>query len=138
MAIFIASPFLFIGCSDSDDNNNNPLFQSLQGKWKLTIITNGDGLEDTMVENGYEVELKNDHTFTSNELPGYTGGTYSVVQSPGDNIKFVFTNGSNSTVRYKYINHTFEYTLYTQGLQEIPLSTEFNFSGIQVLTRLEE
>lgn len=134
--ILMAIPFLFVQCSKSDDNYNAALFQKVQGKWILTSITNNEG-GATMLQNGYQLDLKSDNTFTSNELDGYSGGTYTTVKSPGENIKLIYKNASGSVIKYKYIHHVFDYGLYTQELSESPLSNESVFSNMQILTRVE-
>lgn len=136
VTLLIVIPFLFIECSKSNDDYNASLFQKVQGKWILTSITNNEGGE-TMIQNGYQLDLKSDNTFTSNELQGYSGGTYTTVKSPGENIKLTYKNASGSIVKYKYIHHAFDYSLYTQELSETPLSTESDFSQMQILTRVE-
>jgi hypothetical protein len=65
--------FLFIGCSSNTEAD--PLLEKVQGKWQLTGYYDDIGdTEDAIVEDGYVLNLKNDGTFTSDELPGFTGG----------------------------------------------------------------
>lgn len=129
--------FLVIGCSSDDSNREaDAFFQSIQGKWKLTGYW-GDTPEQMIdIENGYEIELKADKTFTSTEIPGYTGGKYSVITEPGHNIRFVFKNSSGSKVLYKYVQYIGEDGLSTQYTQETPLSDEFVYLAGEGLDRI--
>ena len=134
---FISILFLSVGCSSDDNNPEAAAFlQKIQGKWKLTEYYGDTPEQYVIVENGYEMELKDDKTFTSTEVPGYTGGKYSVITKPGHNIRLVFKNSSGSKVLYKYVNYMDQNQLSTQYAQDAPLSDEFIFFAGEGLTRI--
>lgn len=127
---------LFIGCSSDNATEDAAFLQSIQGKWKLTAYYGDTPEEYVIIENGYEMELKTDKTFTSTEVPGYTGGKYSVITNPGHNIRLVFRNSSGSKVFYKYVCDAGQDQLATQHAQETPLSDEFVYFSREGLTRI--
>ncbi|WP_293889761.1 hypothetical protein [Flavobacterium sp.] len=135
---FISILFLSVGCSSSDDNNSDAaaFLQQIQGKWKLTAYAGDTPEEYVEIQNGWEMELKADKTFTSTEVPGYIGGKYSVITKPGHNIRLVFKNSSGSKVFYKHVEYMTENGLSTQHLQDTPLSDEFVYFAVEGLTRI--
>lgn len=108
VSIVLLAVFLFTNCS-SDENFDEATFLRVEGKWKLTRYftdiaedENGNPI-DTNISNGYELDLKSDKTFTSNEIPGFSGGTYTVVESPGPNLRLVYKNSTQKLILYKYV-----------------------------------
>ena len=141
-AFLLFSTLLFVGCSVSDDNFDSVSFQKVQGKWKLKSYftdspfdSDGNPL-DLNISNGYELELKANKTFTSNEIAGYTEGTYTVIETPGTNLRMVYKNGTQKLVRYKYIVNTYENQLDVSYSEVTPINDEAIFYGFLTLTRV--
>lgn len=126
---------LFIACSY--DNNSSAPVEIIQGKWQLTSYTDDIGdTEDPQVENGYVLNLKSDGTFTSNEIPGYSSGTYSIINSPGKNIKLVYKTKFSSATYYKYFNGIYgNGNMYTVTASTTPYP-DLDYLGWQILSRV--
>lgn len=127
---------LFIECSSDTNNEDSALLQEVQGKWKLTEYFTDIAEEEYLVDDGYELELKSNKTFSSDEVPGYTGGVYTVINKPGKNIKLLYQNNSGSVVVYKYINGTQPNTIYLQSSNPEPGSDEWGYFAGEVLSRI--
>lgn len=132
----ILTTLLFIGCSVDEGNTDDVLLAQVQGKWKLTELNSDTEPFVTPVVNGYVIELKSDGTFTSNEENGYSGGTYTVIKSPGKNLKLVYQKQWSSKLVYKYINNVSSENLYLQGSNTEPYSDDSAFFGGTTLTRI--
>jgi hypothetical protein len=130
ITLFLAS------CSQNDDNTDQVLLEQIQGKWKLTELVNDTDPFSTPVTNGYEMELLSDGTFISNEENGFTGGTYTVINSPGKNLRLIYKKEWDAKVVYKYISSVTDQNLYLQGYSTEPFSDEFAFFGADVWTRI--
>jgi len=133
---------LFISCSSNDDNFDSATFQKVQGKWKLTSYftdapfdSDGNPL-DLNISNGYELELKPNKTFTSNEIAGFTGGTYTILKTPGTNLRLVYKNETQKLIRYKYILYIDENQLDVSYSEITPINDEAIFYGFLTLTRV--
>jgi hypothetical protein len=131
-----------MSCS-SDSDSGDDLFKNIQGKWKLVeyfsdVIQqdeNGNPIKLT-VDNGYELELKSNKTFISNEIEGYAGGTYTIIRKPGKNLKLEYKNGSNKITKYKCIIGTNENYMYLFFSNNSPLNDESGFYGGEILARI--
>jgi hypothetical protein len=100
--IFIL-PILFLAllsCSKSknDEVVVNPNILAIQGKWQYVEDLDYNPPGPYMITNGYILEIKADGTFTSNESPAYSGGTYTF--STNDIVDFTYT----STTSANYIS----------------------------------
>ena len=133
---------LFISCSSNDDNFDSATFQKVQGKWKLTSYftdapfdSDGNPL-DLNISNGYEFELKPNKTFTSNEIAGFTGGTYTVLKTPGTNLRLVYKNETQTLIRYKYILYIDENQLNVSYSEISPINDQAIFYGFLIMTRV--
>lgn len=131
-----------MSCS-SDSDSGDDLFKSVQGKWKLVeyftdeIRLDEDGnIIRIMVDDGYELELKSNKTFTSNEIEGYTGGNYTIIRKPGKNLKLEYKNGSNKITKYKCIISTNENYMYLFFSNNTPLNDESGFYEGEILARI--
>ncbi len=129
---------LFIGCSNdtNDDNIDTELMEQVQGKWRLTEFQTDTDPISTPIANGYTMELKSDGTFTSDEVDGYTGGTYTVIKNPGKNLQLMFTKQWSAKLYYKYINSVTADHMYVQASTAEPLSDEFGYFESYTLTRI--
>lgn len=114
---------LFIGCSANESNVDNALLAQVQGKWKLTQYVNDTPLI-LNYPNGPVMELKADGTFTSDEEGGYSNGTYTVLKSPGKNLRLVFLKQWSAKVVYKRIDAVDATSLQTQASINEPMSNE--------------
>ena len=141
-ALLLFTTLLFVSCSGSDDNFDSATFQKVQGKWKLTSYftdypfdADGNPL-DLNISNGYELELKANKTFTSNEITGFTGGTYTVIETPGSNLRLVYKNGTQKLVRYKYIVNITEDYLDVSYSETAPINDGAIFFEFLTLTHI--
>lgn len=137
--ILLIATFLFMGCSSDNDNFDNDTFQKIQGKWKLTGLFTfcGVGLDSIPPNqsfNGFELELKANKTFTSNEVSGFSGGTYTVIKNSGTNLKLVYKNGTQKLIRYKYIISVDGEELYLSYSEPAPIAYRANFFEGSILT----
>lgn len=139
----LLTTLLLVNCSGNDDNFDSETFQKVQGKWKLTsyftdniILDENGNPQDMTISNGYELELKADKTFTSNEIAGFTGGTYTVIESPGTNLKLVYINGTHKLVRYKYIVNINESELDVSYSEVAPINNSAVFFEFLTLTHI--
>lgn len=96
---------LSIGCSNDNDNTDYALMEELQGKWKLTARQTDTSVEPIPVTNGYELELKSDREFTSDEINGYLGGHYTIINKPGQNIMLIYQRSVDSRLVYKHFSY---------------------------------
>ena len=119
----ILTTLLFIGCSVDDPNVDSAVLAQVQGKWKLTQYVNDTPLILNYPD-GPVMELKADGTFTSNEEPGYSSGTYTVIKSPGTNLRLVFQKQWSAKVVYKRIDAVTATSLQTQTSIIEPMSDE--------------
>ena len=101
----------------------------------IQLDENGNIIKLT-VDNGYELELKSNKTFTSNEIEGYTGGTYTIIQKPGKNLKLEYKNDSNKITKYKCIISTNENYMYLFFSNNTPLNDESGFYEGEILARI--
>ena len=140
--ILLSIIFLILGCS-SDSNPEDDLFKSVQGKWKLTeyftdyieVDENGNPIKLT-VDNRYELELKSNNTFISNEIEGYTGGNYTIIRKPRKNLKLEYINKLNKIIKYKYIIEFNQNYLFLSSSNNIPFNDEGIFFAGEVLARI--
>ncbi|WP_264521641.1 hypothetical protein [Flavobacterium sp. N1994] len=126
---------LFIGCTSDEANVDNALLAQVQGKWKLTQYVN-DTPFILNYPNGPVMELKADGTFTSDEEGGYSNGTYTVLKSPGKNLRLVFLKQWSAKVVYKYINSVTANNLYLQGSNPEPTPDGVSFFEGYTFTRI--
>lgn len=126
---------LFNGCTaDEDNNEDTATFAQIQGNWKLTGYTDGTGT--TAIVDGYEIQFNEDKSFTSNEIDGYTGGTYRVTKSPGRNFQLIYKKTWSSIAAYKYINNVDSNHIYLQASSNDPIADGTSFSSNYILTRI--
>lgn len=130
---------LFISCSNDNDTTDYALMKQLEGKWKYTALYTDTSTEPIPVSNGYELELKGDRSFTSDEVNGYFGGHYTIINEPGKNIMLVYQRSVDSKLVYKHINYNPENsdTLYVYSSTSEPLSDYAIVFEAQILTRVE-
>jgi len=118
----ILMTLLFAGCSnDNEENVDTVLLQQVQGKWKLTQYVNDVG-DIVNYPDGPVMELKDDGTFTSNEEPEFSGGTYTVNKKPGANLRLVFSKQWDAKLVYKHIDEVTATNLHTQASSAEPRS----------------
>jgi hypothetical protein len=137
-ASLILIALLFSGCStDFPDNDEDTAFiEQIQGKWKLIESYSDDQPVNTPISNGYEIEFKDDKTFISNEENGYTGGTYTILKSQGNNVRLTYSKNWSSKLVYKHINLATADKLYVNASTPEPIPVdEISFAGF-VLTRI--
>jgi hypothetical protein len=105
----------FVSCSNDDsESKTNAIPQELIGKWKATyaigdvvdLDQNGNPIV-YMVPNQYLLELKSNGTFTSNEFPNYSGGTFTLNEaSYFSYIKLKYLNDDGGQFfSYKIFSH---------------------------------
>lgn len=114
---------LFFGCSVDDPNVDTSVLAQVQGKWKLTQYVNDTPFILNYLD-GPVMELKADGTFTSNEEPGYSSGTYTVIKSPGTNLRLVYQKQWSAKLVYKRIDAVDATSLQTQTSINKPMSDE--------------
>lgn len=114
---------LFVGCSTDDPNVDATVLAQVQGKWKLTQYVNDTPLILNYPD-GPVMDLKADGTFTSNEEPGYSSGTYTVIKSPGTNLRLVYQKQWSAKVVYKRIDAIDATSLQTQTSINEPMADE--------------
>ncbi len=128
---------LFTRCSnDNEENVDAALLAQVQGKWKLTAFHTDTPSGTTAVVNGPVMELKSDGTFTSDEENGYTGGSYTVIKTPGKNLRLIFEKEWAAKLVYKYINAVSNNTLSVQASSTEPLSDGMGFLDGYTWTRI--
>ena len=137
-ATLILIALIFSGCSsDLNDNNEDAaLSAQILGKWKLTEYSSDDQPVNTPIANGYEIEFKADKTFISNEENGFTGGNYTILRSPGNNLMLVYKKSWEAKSVYKYINSVDTQHIYIQPSQPEPTPEGGIFFTGYVLTRI--
>lgn len=142
ISLLFFTTLFFVSCSGSDDNFDSTTFKKVQGKWKLTSYftdypfdADGNPL-DLNISNGYELELKANKTFTSNEIAGFTGGTYTVIETPGSNLRLVYKNETQKLVRYKYIVNIIEDQLDVSYSEIAPINDGAIFFEFLTLTHI--
>jgi len=129
--------FIFNSCStDLDNNEDDALIGQIQGKWKLTESYSDDQPVNTPISNGYEIEFKSDKTFTSNEENGFTGGTYTILKSPKNNLRLVYKKNWDAKVVYKYINQVDATTINFEASNTVPTPEGTNYLSGLILTRI--
>lgn len=129
--------FLFNSCStDLDNNEDAAQIQSIQGKWKLTESYADDQPVNTPIVNGYEIEFKSDKTFTSNEENGFTGGTYTILKTPKNNLRLVYKKNWDAKVVYKYINQVNAVNINIEASNPEPTPEGTNYLSGLILTRI--
>jgi hypothetical protein len=129
---------VFSGCSTdfADNNENTALIEQIQGKWKLTESYSDDQPVNTPIGNGYEIEFKDDKTFISNEENGYTGGTYTILNTQENNIRLIYSKNWSSKLVYKHINQLTDDKMYVNASTQEPIpADEISFAGY-ILTRV--
>lgn len=128
---------LFAGCSsDLTNNEDAALTEQVLGKWKLTASYSDDQPANTPISNGYDIEFKEDNIFVSNEDGNFTGGTYTILNTPGKNLRLIYKKQWDAKVVYKYLNQVNDQTIYLQPSNPEPTEDGAVFFTGDVLTRV--
>ena len=135
--IFALALFTLVSCSKNEDEIENSVLQKFIGKWNYVeyiddvpeLDNNGNPIP-VYITNGYNLELKENGTFLSDEEIGYTGGNYSIINDAnGDNIKLTYSNSENQLISYKGIvrieNEDLMLTFSTNYAQNLSLQIVF-------------
>lgn len=129
---------LSISCSEDNDNTDYALMKQLEGKWKFTAMSTDTSTEPIPVDNGYTLELKSDRSFTSDEINGYLGGHYTIINEPSENIMLVYQRSVDSKLIYKHISYNPETDiLYVYSSTSEPGDDDAIYFEYQILTRVE-
>lgn len=93
--IILAISLLFLNCSkDTSVNSSSFNVIPILGKWQYVEKLDYYPPGPYLITNGPIINLKADFTFTSNELPNYTNGTYTVSTDSIISLKYISANNS--------------------------------------------
>lgn len=127
-----------MSCSNSDDPAAVP--QEIIGKWKyVEWITDYQEYDQNgnviryYITDGFEVQFNSDGTFTSNEVNGFTGGSYSVDNAI---IQMNYINGTNVMTLYRRYYPSSDVELYLSPQTEIELNDEIWHFDNYIMSKL--
>ncbi|HNP33750.1 MAG TPA: hypothetical protein PKN96_10700 [Flavobacterium sp.] len=127
----------FNGCtSDFTYDENTALMTQLIGKWKYTEYHDDALPANIPAVDGYEIEFKADKTFTSNEVGGYNYGSYTILESQGNNLRLIYQRSWDAKKLYKYINSVDANHIYLQASSTEPTPEGQVFTSYFILTRV--
>jgi len=99
-------PILFlvlVSCSKSnvEEQATNTNLQAIVGKWQLVEDLDYNPPGPYVITNGPIIDIKADGTFTSNQYPAYSGGTYSFSSNNIIDLTYTSTTSANYILRQK-------------------------------------
>lgn len=94
---------IVVSCSKSSNEETTvyPNTLAIQGKWQLVEDLDYNPPGPYTITNGPIIDIKADGTFTSNESPAYTGGTYTFSANDIVDLTYTSTTSANYISRKK-------------------------------------